>query len=226
MVGKQKSELAIGLGLGLGLVSLFLFSRVAFFAFLFVMAQLCARHWARAKGYSSRVALGCSLIPALGPLVAFGLPNRDPKFLRFKDELPVGLRPQADVLWTEYQRLKGPPPQELSPASARASPRARSSRATRLLPPQSILIAGAAIVLLLVLFPPFFVTLPGGLSTNLGRSFVLIPPKYGVLVGRIDGLTLIAECFAIALITAMCTAFVLVSARSHRAEKSVEVTTH
>ena len=226
MVGKQKSELGIGLALGLGLVALFLVSPVAFLAFLLVIAQFSAWHWARAKGYSDRVALVCSLMPALGPLVAFGLPNRDPEFLKFKEELPVGLRSRADVLWKEYQRLIAQPSDDLPRAGVPPPTTPRGPRATRFLPPQSILIAGAAIVLLLVLFPPFFVTLPGGLSTNLGRSFFFAPPKYGALIGRIDALVLIAECFAVALITAMGAAFVLISRRPQRVEKSLEVTTH
>ena len=70
---------------------------------------------------------------------------------------------------------------------------------------QLILIMDAIFILLLFLFPPFFVTLSNGASTNLGYHLIFDPPTYGYeeLTGRIDVAVLLAEWICVAAISVL-----------------------
>ena len=76
---------------------------------------------------------------------------------------------------------------------------------------QLILIIDAVLILLLFLFPPFFVTLSNGATTSLGYHLIFDPPKYehitiqplssAELIGRIDVVVLLAEWICVAAIS-------------------------
>lgn len=76
---------------------------------------------------------------------------------------------------------------------------------------QLILIIDAVLILLLFLFPPFFVTLSNGATTSLGYHLIFDPPtyqhvtfqpsSYALLTARIDVAILIAEWISVAAIS-------------------------
>lgn len=53
-------------------------------------------------------------------------------------------------------------------------------------PSQIALLGSAVLLILVVLFPPYVVHLPDGLSTNAGFSFLLAPPKLGHLTATVN----------------------------------------
>ena len=66
-----------------------------------------------------------------------------------------------------------------------------------LLNEKTILVVGALIIALMLLFPPYYAEFSGK-TLNYGYSFVLSPP---VRIAKIDGATLMAQCVGVGLIT-------------------------
>lgn len=73
-----------------------------------------------------------------------------------------------------------------------------------LLPSRMILLVGSSVLLVIVLFPPFVLPLPEGLSTNAGFSFLFNPPRIGRLVALVNvGLLTLEIIATIALVAAV-----------------------
>lgn len=65
-----------------------------------------------------------------------------------------------------------------------------------------ILLATAVVLGLALAFPPFYVNLPEGMSSNLGFAFLFNPPKQGSLTALVYVPLLIAELVAVSAIGA------------------------
>ena len=65
-----------------------------------------------------------------------------------------------------------------------------------------VLLAAAVLIVLVVLFPPFVVHLPQGLTTNAGFSFILSPPTIGQLSATVNVSLLAIEVLVVLVATA------------------------
>lgn len=65
---------------------------------------------------------------------------------------------------------------------------------------KTVLILGAAVIVLMIVVPPFYIEIRG-LTDNLGYSFILDPPSFGSWSGRIDALVLVAQCVGVGVVT-------------------------
>ena len=67
---------------------------------------------------------------------------------------------------------------------------------------KTVLILGAAVIVLMIVFPPFYIEIRGR-TNNLGYSFILDPPSFGGWSGRIDALVLVAQFVGVGVVTAL-----------------------
>lgn len=218
MFGRQQSGTALGLVAVFGAFALLILLAVSPPVGLTVSAIAVGFYVfdaVRGKGYSMQIAAACGAIP-IGWLIAAVLPYRTPAFLKFKEELPPHLRASAVPMWREYQRMLGDSERQQDLKLSR-EPDTEAALTRQIgrerIGPEMVVLVGAILLAVVLLFPPFYVTLLDGISVNLGRSFFLSPPKYGALIGRVDALVLIAEALGIALITAMVAMYLILSDR-------------
>lgn len=64
--------------------------------------------------------------------------------------------------------------------------------------------ATAAVTVFAMLFPPFYINLPGGWQQNLGYDFLFTPPTVGSVVGRVDVSLLAIELAVIWVTGTLC----------------------
>lgn len=137
-----------------------------------------------------------------------------------------GLLGEAHVVAIQRkgQRWLETAPRESSMSGAGTEPTAQTEHnlkeTLRRQPSQLVLLGSAALLILVVLFPPYVVRLPAGLSTNAGFAFLFSPPTMGQLVATVNVSLLAIEV----LVTVIATAAVFAVARTiERGKRNMRV---
>lgn len=91
----------------------------------------------------------------------------------------------AETKGLSWLEQKYKPSQVDTASEAERSP-AAVAEALRRAPSLVVLLVGAMTLLLVLLFPPFIISLPGGMVNNAGFGFILSPPTQGILTAVVN----------------------------------------
>ncbi len=85
-----------------------------------------------------------------------------------------------------------------------------------------VVVAGAVVVLLMLVFPPFYVQVRGTTS-NMGYGFIFDPPESGILTASVNAGVLLVQWVGVLMLTAFACFMLRSSGKSHEETKSTHI---